>query len=126
MPRTATKLKLASKGGFIARKVIPFDVRDEYAKLYGQRTEERLLDLLVPPPSSVDEPESDGEPRQRHERTREKMRSMLASGALDERRVELSQETLDEARRYGKLVPIVVWPDGRVEQGFGDSFGCFI
>jgi integrase len=29
-------------GGFAARKVIPFDVRDEYAKLYGQRTEERL------------------------------------------------------------------------------------
>jgi glutaredoxin len=44
----------------------------------------------------------------------------------DERRVELSQATLDEARQYGKLVPIVVWPDGRVEQGFGDSFGCFI
>lgn len=44
----------------------------------------------------------------------------------DERRVELSQATLDEARRYGKLVPIVVWPDGQVEQGFGDSFGCFI
>ncbi len=46
--------------------------------------------------------------------------------AYDERRVELSQDTLDEARRFGKLVPIVVWPDGRVEQGFGDSFGCFI
>jgi glutaredoxin len=44
----------------------------------------------------------------------------------DERRVELSQATLEEARRYGKLVPIIVWPDGRVEQGFGDSFGCFI
>ena len=28
----------------------------------------------------------------------------------DERRVELSQATLDEARQYGKLVPIVVWP----------------
>jgi len=40
--------------------------------------------------------------------------------------VELNQATLDEARQYGKLVPIVVWPDGRVEQGFGDSFGCFI
>jgi glutaredoxin len=46
--------------------------------------------------------------------------------AYDERRVELSQATLDEARRYGRLVPIVVWPDGRVEQGFGDSIGCFI
>jgi glutaredoxin len=44
----------------------------------------------------------------------------------EERRVELSQETLDEARRYGAMVPIVVWPDGKVDQGFGDSFGCFI
>jgi integrase len=42
MPRVATKLAPAAKGGFIARKVIPFDVRDEYAKLYGQHTEERL------------------------------------------------------------------------------------
>src|SRR6185312_1271881 len=42
MPRIATKLSPAHKGGFIARKVIPLDVREEYAKLYGQRTEERL------------------------------------------------------------------------------------
>ena len=42
MPRVATKLVPSTKGGFIARKVIPFDVRDDYAKLYGQRTEERL------------------------------------------------------------------------------------
>jgi integrase len=42
MPRVATKLTPADNGGFIARKVIPFDVRDEYAKLYGQRWEERL------------------------------------------------------------------------------------
>jgi len=44
----------------------------------------------------------------------------------EERRVELSQDTLNEARRYGSLVPIIVWPDGRVEQGFGDTLGCFI
>ena len=46
--------------------------------------------------------------------------------AYEERRVELSQAVLDEARRYGAMVPIVVWPDGRVEQGFEGSFGCFI
>lgn len=46
--------------------------------------------------------------------------------SYDERRVELNQATLDEARRFGNLVPIVVWPDGRVEQGFGDTIGCFI
>ncbi len=44
----------------------------------------------------------------------------------DERRVEFSQATLDEARQFGKFVPIVVSPDGRVEQGFGDSIGCVI
>ncbi len=46
--------------------------------------------------------------------------------AYEERRVELSQSVLNEARQYGSLVPIVVWPDGRVEQGFGDTIGCFI
>ena len=44
----------------------------------------------------------------------------------EEKRVELSQATLDEARRYGAMVPIVVWPDGKVEQGFEGAFGCFI
>ena len=44
----------------------------------------------------------------------------------EERRVELSQAVLDEARAYGSMVPIVVWPDGRVEQGFEDRLGCFI
>ena len=42
MPRLATKLVPTRKGGFVARKVIPFDVRNEYARLYGHRTEERL------------------------------------------------------------------------------------
>jgi glutaredoxin len=44
----------------------------------------------------------------------------------DERRVELSQATLDEARKYGDMVPIVVYPDGHVEQGFEGTLGCFI
>ncbi len=44
----------------------------------------------------------------------------------EERRVELAQETLDEARQYGMMVPIVRWPDGRVEQGFEGGLGCFI
>jgi glutaredoxin len=46
--------------------------------------------------------------------------------AYEERRVELSQEVLDQARTYGDMVPIVVWPDGRVEQGFEGNLGCFI
>jgi integrase len=42
MPRSASKLAPTQEGGFIARKVIPADVRAEYGKLYGQRVEERL------------------------------------------------------------------------------------
>jgi len=45
---------------------------------------------------------------------------------FEERRVELSQTLMDEARRYGDVVPIVVWPDGKVEQGFEGTLGCFI
>ena len=44
----------------------------------------------------------------------------------EERRAELSQATMDEARSYGSAVPIVVWPDGRVEQGFRGHIGCYI
>lgn len=44
----------------------------------------------------------------------------------EERRAELNQATLDEARTYGSAVPIVVWPDGRVEQGFEGEIGCYI
>ena len=46
--------------------------------------------------------------------------------AYDERRAELSQAAMDEARSHGTAVPIVVWPDGRVEQGFEGFIGCFI
>lgn len=42
MPRIATKLAPAVRGGFVARKVIPADLREEYGRLYGQRVEERL------------------------------------------------------------------------------------
>ena len=55
------------------------------------------------------------------------LRKWEAEGRVwDERRVELSQTALDEARQYGDMVPIVVWPDGRVEQGFEGSLGCFL
>ncbi len=44
----------------------------------------------------------------------------------EERRAELSQEMMDEARSYGNVVPIVRWPDGRVEEGFEGGIGCYI
>ena len=41
----------------------------------------------------------------------------------DERRVDQSQETLDEALEYADTVPIIVYPDGRVEVGFEGQTG---
>lgn len=41
----------------------------------------------------------------------------------EERRVDQNQETLDEALLYGDSVPIIVYPDGRVEIGFEGSRG---
>ena len=41
----------------------------------------------------------------------------------DERRVDQSQDTLDEALDYGDSVPIIVYPDGRVEEGFEGEIG---
>jgi hypothetical protein len=44
----------------------------------------------------------------------------------EERRADLSQEMMDEARRHGDVVPIVVYPDGRTEEGFEGGIGCYI
>ena len=41
----------------------------------------------------------------------------------EERRVDQSQDTLDEALLYGDTVPIIVYPDGRVEIGFNGEVG---
>ena len=58
----------------------------------GRRVEERLLDLLAPAPPSLDAtPDSPNSP-DRYQRTREKMRAMLAAGELDQRKVEVAVE----------------------------------
>ncbi len=57
-----------------------------------RRVEDRLLDLLAPPPISYDAAAESPESPDRHERTREKMRKMLAAGELDGRKVELTIE----------------------------------
>lgn len=41
----------------------------------------------------------------------------------EERRVDQSQDTLDEALDYADTVPIIVFPDGRVEVGFDGRTG---
>jgi ATP-dependent HslUV protease ATP-binding subunit HslU len=52
-----------------------------------QRVEDRLLDLLLPKPERPAPGEADDPGR--HERTREKFRDMLRTGALEDRKVEI-------------------------------------
>ncbi len=41
----------------------------------------------------------------------------------EEKRVDQSQDTLDEALDYGDAVPIILYPDGKVEVGFRGMTG---
>jgi len=66
--------------------------RKEVEEEAHRRVEERLLDLLAPPPISYDAAPDSPQAPDRHERTREKMRAMLAAGDLDSRKVELTIE----------------------------------
>lgn len=90
--------------------------RDKVQDEAKRRVEERLLDLLAPAPPSFDAmPDSPNAP-DRYERTREKMRAMLASGEMDNRRVELQMEQ--------KAVPMMLTGIG-VEQMDIDIQGMF-
>jgi len=57
-----------------------------------QRVESRLLDLLAPLPATVDASAFGENAAERHQRTRDKLRAMLAAGELDERKVEMTLE----------------------------------
>lgn len=57
-----------------------------------ERVEQRLLDLLCPPPVSLDVNVDGTNSAEQYERTREKMCAMLRTGELDQRTVELSIE----------------------------------
>ena len=62
-----------------------------------RRVTERLLDLLVPPPTSFDVGVDSDDSPERYERTREKMRAMLLGGELENRNVELAIEQKAQA-----------------------------
>ena len=57
-----------------------------------RRVEERLLDLLAPIPPTFDALPDGPDSPERYQRTREKIRAMLASGEMDQRRVEIQLE----------------------------------
>jgi ATP-dependent HslUV protease ATP-binding subunit HslU len=71
---------------------------DEIAEKAEQNAEERLLDLLLPPPAvgrKVEKPAGDNDEgrtvvaQEQFQRTREKLRAQLREGKLDEREVEV-------------------------------------
>jgi ATP-dependent HslUV protease ATP-binding subunit HslU len=57
-----------------------------------QRVEQRLLDMLAPPPTSFEVTTDGSESPDRHERTRAKMQAMLQSGEMENRKVEITTE----------------------------------
>ncbi len=66
--------------------------------------EERLLNLLLPPPSPGFRPAmGEGEPADPYLKTREKLRQQLRDGRLDERQVEVEvrQETIPAMKIFG-------------------------
>ncbi len=71
--------------------------RSEVEQQAATNVEDRLLDLLIPhepilstPPVEGDEDDAAAKAEAKHERTREKFRGMLRSGALDDKPVELT------------------------------------
>ena len=63
---------------------------DEVADRAEQAAEERVLDLLLPPPPAPGTPESEAAlQREQTQRTREKLRVQLREGKLDQRMVDL-------------------------------------
>ena len=68
---------------------------EERHKVEGEaasRVEQRLVDLLVPRSGALEAGEDGPEAMERYQRTREKMRSMLAAGEMEDRRVEIALE----------------------------------
>ena len=71
-----------------------------------ERVNDRLLDLLLPQPGNYDA--DNEEEKQRHERTRDKMRARLEAGELEEKPVELQVDQ--------KAVPVQIFSNMGMEQ----------
>jgi ATP-dependent HslUV protease ATP-binding subunit HslU len=81
-----------------------------------RRVEQRLLDLLAPTPPAFDSTPGSPDSPERFERTREKVRAMLAAGEMEQRHVELALEH--------KAVPMMFTGIGMEQMDF-DLQGMF-
>ena len=94
----------------------------EVEDLANDRVDERLLDLLLPPPPEAPPPKPDGPAvfivsregeakpetapdaaRERHQRTRDKLKQLLRDGQLEQREVEV--EVIVDTPVFGMMVP---------------------
>lgn len=106
-----------------AKNLVRDKKRVELVDKAKARVEERLLDLLIPKPewessfreSTEDAKEEDAQ--ERYERTRDKFRSMLSQGALEEKEVEISVEQ--------KNSPVQVFSNMGMDQMDVDLQGMF-
>ena len=89
--------------------------RSSVEKVARERAEERLLDLLAPEPLDLTGEDQEAT-RKQYQRTREKMRDMLRTGELDDRKVEMDVEK--------KTAPMMVGPMGMENMDF-DMQGLF-
>jgi len=80
------------------------------------RVENRLVDLLAPAPPAFDASPGSPDSPERYERTREKVRAMLLTGEMEQRRVEISIEH--------KAVPMMFTGIGMEQMDF-DLQGMF-
>ncbi|HMO84262.1 MAG TPA: ATP-dependent protease ATPase subunit HslU [Lacipirellulaceae bacterium] len=70
-----------------------------------RRVNERLIDLLAPAPPTFEVGVAGADTPDRYERTREKMRAMLAAGELEERSVEVAVEQKTRAMMVPGMGP---------------------
>ena len=70
-----------------------------------RRATERLVDLLAPAPASFEVGVESSDSPERYERTREKIRAMLAGGEMENRMVEISIEQKAQAMMVPGMGP---------------------
>ena len=70
-----------------------------------KRVTDRLVDLLAPAPASFEVGVDSEESPERYERTREKMRAMLVSGELENKKVEITVEQKAQAMMIPGMGP---------------------
>ena len=71
-----------------------------------RRATERLVDLLAPAPASFEVGVESSDSPDRYERTREKMRAMLAGGEMENRMVEITIEQKAQATQFNTVAMI--------------------